>query len=72
MTENMQEADPEYAGVAEEHEDVRVVSFLEAFTNFPLSDSCPRAPMHNLYFPAIIMFVCALISFEEKDLQHML
>ena len=54
MTENMQEADPEYAGVAEEHEDVRVVSFLEAFTNFPLSDSCPRAPVHNPTFQQLL------------------
>ena len=44
MTENMQEADPEYAGVAEEHEDVRVVSFLEAFTTFhcPIPAKEPR------------------------------
>jgi hypothetical protein len=27
--------------------------------------------MHNLYFSAIIMFFCAL-SFEEKDLHHLM
>ena len=50
MTGNVPEANPEYAKVAEEHEeDVLVVGVLEAFTNFPLS--CPRqAPVHNFYF----------------------
>jgi len=73
MTENVPEADPEYAEVAEEYEeDVLIVGVPEAFTNFSISGSYPRqAPMHNPYFSAIIMFVCTL-SFEEKDLHHVM
>ena len=54
MTENMREVDPDYVEVAEEYEDVHVVSFLVAFTNFPLSDSCPRAPVHNPTFQQLL------------------
>ena len=54
MTENMREVDPDYVEVAEEYEDVRVFSFLVAFTNFPLSDSCPRAPVHNPTFQQLL------------------
>jgi hypothetical protein len=43
MTENVQEANPEYAEVVEEdEEDVLVVGVPETFTNFPLSSSCLR------------------------------
>jgi hypothetical protein len=43
MIENIIEADPEYAEVAEEYEeDILVIGFPEAFNNFPLSGSCPR------------------------------
>jgi hypothetical protein len=67
MTENMPEVDPEYAEVFEV-----VFGVPEAFTNFSMSDSYPRqTPMHNPYFSAVIMFVCAL-SFEEKDLHHLI
>jgi hypothetical protein len=31
-----------------------------------------EAPVHNSYFSVIIVFVCALISFEEKDLHHLM
>jgi hypothetical protein len=73
MIENIIEVDPEYAEVAEEYEeDILVIGFPEAFNNFPLSGSCPRGPVHNPYFSAIIMFVCALISFGEKDLHHVM
>jgi hypothetical protein len=66
MTENVPKAGPEYA------EDVLVVGFPESFTNSLLSSSCPRqALVHNFYFSALIMFVCAL-SFEEKDLHHLM
>ena len=68
MTENVPEANPEYAEVAEEN--VLVVGVLETFTNFPLSGSCLRqAPVHNPYFLAL--FICAL-SFEEIDLHHLM
>jgi hypothetical protein len=69
MTKNVPQADPENAEVAEEYkEDVLVVGVPKAFTNFPLTGSCPRqAPVHNPYFSALIMLVCVL-SFEEKDL----
>jgi hypothetical protein len=52
MTENVPEANSEYAEVAEEHEeDVLVVGVLETFTNFRLSGSClKQAPVHNPYF----------------------
>jgi hypothetical protein len=68
MTENMPEAN---LVVAEEYEeDVLIVGVPKAFTNFLLFGSCLRqAPMHNPYFSAVIMFVCAL-SFEEKDPHH--
>jgi hypothetical protein len=47
----MRQADPEYAEVAEEYEeDALVIGFPEAFTNFLLFGSCPRAPVHNPYF----------------------
>jgi len=71
MTENMREADPEYAEVAEEYEeDVLVAGVPETFTNFSLSGSCLRqALVHNTYFLAL--FVCAL-SFEKIDLHHMM
>jgi hypothetical protein len=73
MTENVPKADPEYAEVAEEYEeDVLIVGVPKAFTNFPLFGSCLRqASVHNLYFSALIMFVCAL-SFEEKDLHRLM
>ena len=72
MTENVQLTDPKYAEVAEEYEeDVLVVGFPEAFANFSFSGSYPRAPVHNPYFSALIMLVCAL-SFEEKDLHHLM
>jgi hypothetical protein len=60
MTENVPEADPEYAEVAEEYkEDVLVVDVPVAFTNFLMSGSYLRqSPVHNPYFSAIIMFVC--------------
>jgi hypothetical protein len=65
MTENVREADSEYA------EDVLHVGVPKAFTNFPLSGSCLRqGSVHNPYFPALIMFVCVL-SFEKKDLHHL-
>ena len=69
----MLDADPEYAEVTKEYEDnVLVIGVPEAFTNFSMPGSYPRqAPMHNPYFSAIIMFVCAL-SFEEKDLHHLM
>jgi hypothetical protein len=57
MTENVPEADPKYAEVAE-----------VVVGDFSMSDSYPRqAPVHSPYISAIIMFVCAL-SFEDKDL----
>ena len=61
MTENVPEPDLEYAEVAEAYEeDVLIVGVPKAFTNFPLSGSCPRqAPVHNPYFSALNMFVCA-------------
>jgi hypothetical protein len=66
MAENVPEGDPEYV------EDVLIISVPKAFTNSLLSGSCPRqAPVHNLYFTALIMFVCAL-SFEEKHLHHLM
>ena len=73
MTENVLEADPEYAEVAKEYEDdVLIVSVPEAFPSFLKSSSYPRqARVYNPYFSAIIMFVCAL-SFEEKDLHHLM
>jgi hypothetical protein len=41
MTENVPEANSEYAEVTEEYEeDVLVIGFPEAFTNFPLSGHC--------------------------------
>ena len=57
MTENMPEADPEYAEVAKEYEeDVLVVGVPKAFINFPLSGSYLRqALMHNPYFSALIL-----------------
>jgi len=60
MTGNVPEANPEYAKVAEEHEeDVLVVGVSETFTNFSLSSSCLRqASVHNSNFLAV--FVCAL------------
>ena len=71
MTENVPEVDPEYVEVAEEYEeDVLIVGVPKACTNFSLSGSCLRqVPVHNHYFSALIIFVCAL-SFEEKDLHH--
>jgi hypothetical protein len=62
MTENMSEADLKYVEVAKEYEEeVLVVDVSKAFTNFLLSSSCPRqAPVHNYYFSALIMLVCAL------------
>ena len=43
MTENVPEADPEYAEVAEEYEeDVFVVGVSKAFTNYLMFDSCLR------------------------------
>ena len=72
MTDNVPEADQEYAEVTEEYEeDVLVVGFPKILTKFPLFGSCPWAPVYNPYFSAPIMFVCAL-SFEEKDLHHLL
>jgi hypothetical protein len=73
MTEIVPEADTEYAEVAEEYkEDVLVVGVPKVFTNFLLFGSFLRqAPVHNPYFSALIMFVCAL-SFEEKDLHHLM
>jgi hypothetical protein len=73
ITENMREVDPEYTEVAEEYEeDVLIISFPKAFTNFLLSGSCLRAPVHDPYFSAIIMFVYVLIGFGEKDLHHLM
>ena len=62
MTENVPEVDPKYTEVAEEYEEkVLVIGVFEAFTNFSLFSSCPRlAQVHNSYFSALIMFVCAL------------
>jgi fluoride ion exporter CrcB/FEX len=78
MTENVLEADPKYVEVAEEYEyeyvevaeeyeeEVLVIGVLEAFTNFSLFSSRPmQAPLHNSYFSALIMFVCAL-SFDLR------
>ena len=45
MTENVLEADPEYAEVAEKYEeDVLVIGVPETFTNFLMSGSYPRKP----------------------------
>jgi hypothetical protein len=73
MTENVPKADLEYVEVAEEYEeDVLIIGVPKAFTNFPLSSSCLRqALLHNPYFLALIMFVCAL-SFKEKDLDYLM
>jgi hypothetical protein len=73
MTENVPEASPKYVEVAKEYEeDVLVIGVLEAFTNFSMSGSYLRqASVHNPYFSAIIMFACTL-SFEEKDLHHLI
>ena len=73
MTEIVPEADTEYTEVAEEYEeDVLVILVPESFTNFSMSSSYPtQASVHNPYFSVIIMFVCAL-SFEEKDLHHLM
>ena len=74
MTKNVPEVDPEYAEVAEEYEeDVLVVGVPKAFINFPLFGSYLRqALVHNPYFSALIMFVCALSFDEEKDLHHLM
>jgi hypothetical protein len=64
MTENMTEADSEYA------KDVLVVGVPEAFTNSLLSGPCPRQARITPYYSALIMFVYAL-SFKEKDLHHL-
>ena len=71
MTENVWEADPEYAEVAEQYEeDVLVAGVPKTFTNFSMSGSNPRqAPVYNPYFLAIIKFICAL-SFGEKYIHH--
>jgi hypothetical protein len=71
MSENVLEANLEYAEVAEEHkEDILIVGVPDTFTNFPLSSSCLRhASVHNPYF--LTLFVCAL-SFEEIDLHHLM
>jgi hypothetical protein len=72
MTENLSEADLESAEMTEYEEDVIAVGVPKAFTNFLICGSYLRqALMHNLYFSEIIMFVCAL-SFEEKDLHHLM
>jgi hypothetical protein len=73
MTENVSEADLKYAEVTKEYEeDVLVIGVSEAFTNFSMSGSYPRqALVHNPYFSAINIFVCT-ISFEEKDLHHLM
>jgi hypothetical protein len=67
MTENVLEADPKYAEVAEEYEEeVLIIGVLEAFTNFLSFSSRPmQAPLHNSYFLALIMFVCVL-SFDLR------
>jgi hypothetical protein len=45
MTENVPEADPEYAEEDEKYEeDVLVISVSEAFTNFLMFGSYPRKP----------------------------
>jgi hypothetical protein len=45
MTENVLEADSEYAEVAEKYEeDVLIIAVLKAFTNFLMSGSYPRKP----------------------------
>jgi hypothetical protein len=61
MTKNVPEVDLKYAEVTEEYEeDVLIVGVPKAYTNFLLSSSYPRlAPVHNPYFSALIMFVCA-------------
>jgi hypothetical protein len=73
MTENVPETDPESTKMTEEYEeDVLVIGVPEAFTNFSMCGSYLRqTPVYNPYFSTIIMFVCAL-SFEEKDLHHLM